>query len=75
MQIASMKFTSRQEQICGFYALATKAQGTSVPGGVYAVPWKALALLDAQHIASRRATAAEVLLHHGAIRTPVALVL
>jgi len=75
MQIAYITFTSRQDQVRGFYALATKAQVTSVPGGVYAVPWKALALLDAQHIAYRRATEAEVPLHHGAMRTPVAPVL
>jgi len=46
-----MKFTSREDQVRGFYALATKAQVTSVPGGVYAVPGQALALLDEQHIA------------------------
>jgi len=50
-QMASMKFTSREDQVRGFYALATKAQVTSVPGGVYAVPGQALALLDEQHIA------------------------
>ena len=75
MQISYMKFTSRPDQVRGFYALATKAQVTSVPDGVYAVPWKALALLDEQHIAYRRASDAEVPLHHGAIRTPVAPVL
>jgi len=75
MQIAYIKFTSRQDQVRGFYALATKAQVTSLPGGVYAVPWKALALLDEQHIAYRRASDAEVPLNHGAIRTPVAPVL
>ena len=75
MQLAYIRFTSREDQVCGFYELATKAQVTSVPGGVYAVPWKALALLDEQHIAYRRATDAEVPLKHGAIRTPVAPVL
>ncbi len=71
MQIAYIKFTSREDQVRGFYALATKAQVTSLPGGVYAVPWQALALLDEQHIAYRRATDAEVPLKYGAIRTPV----
>jgi hypothetical protein len=72
MQIAYIKFTSREDQTRGFYELATKAQVTSLPGGVYAVPWKALALLDEQNIAYRRATDAEVPLKHGAIRTSVA---
>jgi len=56
MQIAYIKFNSREDQVRGFYALATKAQVTSLPGGVYAVPWQALALLDAEGIAYRRAT-------------------
>ena len=45
MQIAYIKFNNREDQIRGFYELATKAQVTSLPGGVYAVPWKALELL------------------------------
>jgi hypothetical protein len=68
MQIAYIKFNNRADQIRGFYALATKAQVTSLPGGIYAVPWKALALLDEENIAYRRATDAEVPLKHGAIR-------
>ena len=72
MQIAYIKFNSREDQIRGFYELATKAQVTSLPGGVYAVPWKALSLLDEKHISYRRATDAEVPLKHGAIRTPTA---
>ena len=69
MQIAYIKFNSREDQIRGFYELAIKAQVTSLPGGVYAVPWKALSLLDAENISYRRATDAEVPLKHGTIRT------
>ena len=72
MQIGYIKFNNRADQIRGFYALATKAQVTSLPGGVYAVPWKALALLDAENISYRRATYADVPLRHGVIRTPIA---
>jgi hypothetical protein len=72
MQIAYIKFNNRADQIRGFYELATKAQVTSLPGGVYAVPWKALALLDEENISYRRATDAEVPLKYGTIRTPIA---
>ncbi|HIE50261.1 MAG TPA: hypothetical protein EYP85_00755 [Armatimonadetes bacterium] len=75
MQIAYIKFNSREDQVRGFYELATKARVTSLPGGVYAVPLKALPLLDEQNISYRRATDAEVPLNHGSIRTPVAAVL
>ncbi len=71
MQLAYIKFNSREDQIRGFYELATKAQVTSLPGGVYAVPWQSLSLLDEQKISYRRATDAEVPLKHGAIRDPV----
>jgi hypothetical protein len=69
MQISYIKFNSREDQVRGFYELATKAQVTGLPGGVYAVPWKALSLLDEENISYRRATDAEVPLKHGAIRT------
>ena len=72
MQIAYIKFNSREDQVRGFYELATKAQVTSLPGGVYAVPWQALSLLDGENISYRRATDAEVPLKHGSIRIPVA---
>jgi len=75
MQIAYVKFNSREDQVLGFYELATKAQVTSLPGGVYAVPLKALSLLDEQNISYRRATDVEVPLKHGAIRTTVASLL
>jgi hypothetical protein len=42
MQVAYMQFNSREDQVRGFYELATKAQVTSVPEAVSAVPWKAL---------------------------------
>jgi len=71
MQLAYIKFNSREDQIRGFYGLATKTQVTSLPGGVYAVPWQSLSLLDEQNISYRRATDAEVPLKHGAIRAPV----
>ncbi len=71
MRIVYIKFNSREDQICGFYELATKAQVTSLLGGVYAVPLKALLLLDEQNISYRRATDAEVPVKHGSIRTPV----
>lgn len=72
MQIAYIKFNDREDQIRGFYELASKAQVSSLPGGVYAVPRKALALLDAENIVYRRATDAEAPLKHGSIRTPIA---
>ncbi len=72
MEIAYIKFNRREDQVRGFFELATKAQVTSLPGGVYAVPWKALSLLDAENISYRRATDAEVPLKHGAIRSPIA---
>jgi len=75
MQIAYVKFNSREDQIRGFYELATKAQVTSLPGGVYAVPLKALSLLEEQNISYRRATDVEVPLKHGTIRTTVASLL
>jgi hypothetical protein len=53
MQIAYIKFNNREDQVRGFYELATKAQVTSLPGGVYAVPWKALSLLDEENISYR----------------------
>ncbi len=53
MEIAYIKSNSREDQVRGFYELATKAQVTSVPGGVYAVSWKALSLLDAENISYR----------------------
>jgi|GEM_PF-2933354 len=71
MQIVYIKFNSREDQIRGFYELATKAQVTSLPGGVYAVPLKSLSLLDEQNISYRRAADAEVLLKRGSIRAPV----
>ena len=72
MQLAYIKFNSRQDQVRGFYELATKAQVTSLPGRVYAVPWKALSLLDEENISYRRATDAEVPLKHSSTRTPIA---
>jgi len=59
-QVVYIKFNSREDQVRGFYELATRAQVTSLLGGVYAVPLRALALLDEQHVSYRRASDAEV---------------
>ena len=74
MLTSHIKFNTRQDQIDGFYELATRAQVTSLPGGVYAVPTKALALLDERNISYRRASDAEVSRHHGSIRDTAAAV-
>jgi hypothetical protein len=73
--VAHIKFNSREDQLHGFYELATKAQVTSLPNGVYAVPTRALRLLDDRNISYRRASDAEVSRDHGSVRDTAAAVL
>ncbi len=55
--------------------LATRARISCLPGGMYQVPIEALRLLEAQHIAYRRATDAEVKVAHDQVRNPTPAVL
>ncbi|MBI4552267.1 MAG: hypothetical protein HY710_08390 [Candidatus Latescibacteria bacterium] len=75
MNLVYIKFNNRDDQVHGFYELATKARVTSLRDGLYGVPLTALALLDAQHLSYRRATDEEIAQAHAQIRTPVAPVL
>lgn len=59
MQTVFIRFLTRDDRARAFYELATRAHVSSFPGELYQVPTEALELLDAQHIAYRRATAAE----------------
>ena len=75
MNAACVKFSSREDQVRGFYELATRARVTSLPGGIYSIPASALALLDSEGIAYQRATESEVEEANGQIRNPVAVIL
>ncbi len=75
MKLAYIKFNNRENQVRGFYELATKAKVISLPNGLYSVPFKSLELLDAQNISYRRATDQEVIEANGQIRNPAALIL
>ena len=63
MNLVYIKFNSREDQVRGFYELATRAKVHSFVGGIYAVPFHSLKLLDDQYISYRRATDEEVALH------------
>jgi len=60
MQTVFIRFLTQEGRVRGFYELATRARISSLPGEVYQVPIEALRLLEAQHIAFRRATDSEV---------------
>ena len=75
MKTVYIKFNTKTDKVRGFYQLATKAQVSSLPDGIYAVPVSSLRILDAQHISYRRATDEEVTNAHDKIRNPFALVL
>ena len=75
MQTVFIRFLTQEDRVCGFYELATRARVSSLPGEVYQVPIEALRLLEAQHIAYRRATDAEVKIAHDQVRNPAPAVL
>lgn len=75
MNFVYIKFNSYDDEVRGFYALATKAKVNSFPNDLYAIPFQSLRLLNDLHISYRRATDEEVAQAHGQIRNPVALVL
>ena len=75
MQAAFIKSSTQDDRVRGFYELATRARVSSLPGEVYQVPIEALRLLEAQHIAYRRATDAEVKAAHDQVRNPAPAVL
>jgi len=75
MQSVYIRFLTQDDRVRGFYELATRARVSSLPGEVYQVPIEALRLLEAQHIAYRRATDAEVKTAHDQIRNPAPAVL
>jgi len=75
MQTVFIRFLTHEDRVRGFYALATRARVSSLPGEVYQVPIDALHLLEAQHIAHRRATDAEVKAAHDQVRNPAPAVL
>ncbi len=60
MQAVFIRFLTQEDRVRGFYELATRTRVSSLPGEIYQVPIGALRLLEAQHIAYRRATDAEV---------------
>jgi hypothetical protein len=56
MQTLFIRFLTQEDRVRGFYELATRARISSLPGQVYQVSIESLRLLEAQHIAYRRAT-------------------
>ncbi|MBI1916869.1 MAG: hypothetical protein HYS12_19350 [Planctomycetes bacterium] len=75
MQTVFIRFLTQEDRVRGFYELATRAHVSSFPGEIYQVPIEALRLLEAQHIAYRRATDAEVKAAHDQVRNPAPAVL
>ena len=75
MNIIYIKFNSREDQVKGYYELATKSKAITLPKEVYGVLLSGLRLLDELHISYRRATDDEVNISHGQIRNPAPLVL
>ena len=75
MNIIYIKFNSREDQVNGYYELATKSKIISFPNEIYGIPLFALQLLDKLHISYRRATDDEVTLSNGQIRNPAPVVL
>jgi hypothetical protein len=75
MQTVFIRFLTQEDRVRGYYELATRARVGSLPGEVYQVPIEALRLLEAQHIAYRRATDTEVKEAHDQVRNPSPAVL
>ena len=75
MNIIYIKFNSREDQVNGYYELATKSKIISFPNEIYGVPILGLQLLDKLHISYRRATDDEVTLSNGQIRNPAPVIL
>ena len=75
MNIIYIKFNSKEDQVKGYYELATKSKVISFPNEGYGVPLSGLQILDELHISYRRATDDEVTISHGQIRNPAPVVL
>ena len=75
MNIIYIKFHCREDQVKGYYELATQSKILSFPNEIYGVPLFGLQLLDKLHISYRRATDDEVAISHGQIRNPAPVVL
>ena len=75
VNIAYIRFNSHDDRVRGFYQLATRAAVHSLPGGVYAIPIRALDILDAQRISYRQATDGEVGTANNQARNPAPAVL
>jgi hypothetical protein len=75
MQSVFIRFVTPEDRVRGFYELATRARIGSLPGEIYQVPIEGLRLLEAQQIAYRRASDAEVKAAHDQIRNPSPAVL
>ena len=75
MHTVFIKFLSREHQVRGYYLLATRARASSLPDDIYQVPIEALSLLDAERVAYRRASDAEVKAAHDQVRNPTPAVL
>lgn len=70
-----IKFLTREHQVRGYYLLATRARVSSLPDDIYQVPIQALDLLNAERVAFRRATDAEVQAAHDQVRNPTPAIL
>jgi hypothetical protein len=75
MKSLYIRFLTEQDRVRGFYALATRARITSLPGEVFQIPIEGLSILDTLHIAYRRASDAEVKDAYDKVRNPSATVL
>lgn len=75
MHTAYIKFDDRENEVKGYYELATKAKVSSIPDGIYIVPVQALSILNEQYISYRRVTDEEVEHAYAQIRNPAAPVL
>ena len=75
MNIIYIKFNSREDQVKGYYEIATKSKVITLPNEVYGVLLSGLHILDEVHISYRRATDEEVSISHGQVRNPSPLVL
>lgn len=70
-----IKFNSRQDQVDGFYELATKAKVISLPDGIYAIGVESLQLLDAKKISYTYVTDEELESVNDKIRNPLTVIL
>jgi hypothetical protein len=70
MHTVFIKFSTQDDRVRGFYAMATKARIGSFPHEIYQVPVEALPLLDNQQIAYERATDMVIKATHDRARNP-----